>query len=94
MGRNQRQVRRKVGTVMACLCGDTMCPSCGAAMGAPTLESEIVFDMLWDITNFKDIDGMDAEYIIAHFMDAIGTSPGVVQALETEARNHAARTTG
>ena len=61
-------------------------------MGAPTLEYEIVFDM--DITNFKDIDGMDAEYIIAHFMDAIGTSPGVVQALETEARNHAARTTG
>jgi len=73
---------------MACMCGDTMCPSCGPAQGydpRAELISEWLCDLMAELPEVVN-GGWIADYLVTVFGDVL--SEDTMQALAIEAKRY------
>ena len=72
---------------MPCVCGDTMCPSCGPAQGyTPACESVVYWSL--DVVLSKIAPLFDRERLAEEIADKLGRrcSQELIAAIESEAR--------
>jgi len=72
---------------MSCMCGDTMCPSCGPAQGY-NVEFECVYDWLFEDVLCDFPSGFDIDWLAEEMANRLGKNQPqyLVDALERRGR--------